>query len=129
VELSKKAIKTLNRWTADGYYVYMRVTTSKWYWPDEEHTLFWNVNVEFRNTRWIIWDGKGESLDLLIRELGEQIPRRSKIHTGFIPADEEGSEIGKLAKALSALPKKKRNKVHIEVRRYDDKSSKKKGKK
>ena len=133
MDLSGKAKKALRNWTADGYYIHISPTSIRWYRPDDEHRLFWSVSVEYRNTRWTIWDAKGDNLDLILRELGEKIPRRSTIESGFVPATEENTQIGSIARVLKNIPRPKKNKVYIEIRKSNledhPKKPKKKGKK
>lgn len=114
-ELSKDAQKIISRWTKDGYYVHMSPTTSKWYWPKKKHIVYWSVQVEFRNYEWQIWEAKGPSLDKVILALGEQIPRRRKIDQGFIPANKEGTQIGRLARVLP--DQARRDRVYFEIRK------------
>lgn len=129
MDLSGKAKKALLNWAADGYYVYIRSTSICWYRPDDEHRLFWGVTVEYRDAHWTIWDAKGDNLDLVIRELAEQIPRRSKIDPAFVPATKEGTPIGRITKVLTNIPRPKKNKVYIEIRKSNLPETKKKGKK
>lgn len=133
MDLSKKAKKALTNWTADGYYVFIRPTTIRWYRPDDEHALFWNVTVEYRNRAWMIWDAKGDNLDLILREMVEVIPRRSKLDSSFVPATVESSPMINIARALRNLPRPKKNKVYLEIRKSTvdprPKKAKKKGKK
>lgn len=113
-ELSSDARKIISRWTKDGYYVYMSPTSSKWYWPKKKHIVYWHVRVEYRYAEWVIWEGKGPSLNDVILAMGVQIPRRKTIDPGFVPADKKGSEIGKLARVLPDA--KRRDRVYFEIR-------------
>lgn len=129
MDLSGKAKKALTNWAADGYYAWIRPTTIRWYRPDDEHRLFWSVTVEYRNAHWRTWEAKGDNLDLILRELGEQIPRRSKIEPEFVPATNKDSPMINITRALRNLPRPKKNKVYIETRRSDLGATKKKSKK
>lgn len=70
--------KTLSRWSALGYYCYLRPVTSKLIDPSKKHTIYWTVSVEYRTMPPGYWKAEGYSLAEVIRELDEKVPKRRR---------------------------------------------------
>jgi hypothetical protein len=72
--------KILSRWTKEGFYVYLRPITSKYIDARSDHSVYWNVQVEFRTVPPGIWRAEGYSLDDCILELDAKVPRTRKAY-------------------------------------------------
>jgi hypothetical protein len=115
--LSKEASKAISIWSLDGYYIYMRPLTTKWFRPKQKHTVYWNVDVEYRSVNWRSWKAKGPSLNDVILALAVQVPRRVEIEPGFVPANKKGHQFGAMnRKHTDPLDEQ----IHLEVRTAAD---------
>lgn len=67
--------KAINRWTREGFYVYLRPITSKYIDASTKHRTYWKVSVELRDVPPGHWEAEGYNLDECVRELAAVIPR------------------------------------------------------
>jgi hypothetical protein len=67
--------KVINRWTREGFYVYLRPITSKYIDARNKHKTYWKVSVELRDVPPGHWEAEGYNLDECVRELATKVPR------------------------------------------------------
>lgn len=84
--LDKKTRAIINKWSAYGFYVYMRPLTSKFIDPKAKHRVYWSVSVEFRNYPPGQWSGEGYNLDEIIAELDTRVPKGTRVGGRQVPA-------------------------------------------
>lgn len=78
--LNKEIRTILSRWSRAGYYVYLRPLTSKYIDARSDHTVYWVVQVELRDTPPGQWRAEGSNLDQCILELDAKVPHSRKVH-------------------------------------------------